>query len=180
MQSFHHFSKKRKHKPQNYNKFIHDFNTRCSLKRAAQLITLKHFHKCMWQPIQFVLLTWEKVVLGTGREAKSKVNYYDSGCPVLATDCLKAPAGIGFQDLIAHMLIITVHNAESPVTRSGEFTALPDSRASVCLLDWKYWSPLEIQGLFLLLELMKMAKELKICTTEALEFIYYTIQMSLR
>lgn len=33
-----------KHKNQNHNKFIHDFNTCCSLKRAAQLITLKHFH----------------------------------------------------------------------------------------------------------------------------------------
>lgn len=63
---------------------------------------------------------------------------------------------------------------------AGEFTDLPDSRASVCLLDWKVWSLLGIQGLFLLLKLMKMAKELKICTTESLEFIYCTIQVSLR
>lgn len=63
---------------------------------------------------------------------------------------------------------------------AGAFTALPDSRASVCSLDWKDWSPLGIQGLFLLLKLMKMAKELKICTTESLEFIYHTIQVSLR
>lgn len=63
---------------------------------------------------------------------------------------------------------------------AGEFTALPDSRASVCLLDWKDWPPLGIQGLFLLLKLMKMAKELKICTTESLEFVYYTVQVTLR
>lgn len=76
----------------------------------------RHFHNHTWQPIQSVLLSWEKALLGTGREPKSKINYYDSGCPLPAAVRLKVSPGTGFQDLVTHMLIISLCNAGSPVT----------------------------------------------------------------
>lgn len=64
------------------------------------------------QTLSLPYMTTYPICLAHLREHSSRNN----GCPLLTTVYLKVPAGTGFQDLVAHMLIITVCNAESPVT----------------------------------------------------------------